>query len=60
VQINLLNLEEMSRGSIAAIDLKQDKVLGSIGTMKAQGFNPNCIMLLTKHFQKGGLHAGTR
>lgn len=46
VQNSLLNLEGLSDGSITVIDLKQDKVLGSIETLKAQGFNPNCIMLL--------------
>ncbi len=55
VQNSLLNLEGMSDGSITVIDLKQDKVLGSIDTLKAQGFNPNCIMLLPNHFQPGGL-----
>ena len=57
VQNSLLNLEGMSDGSITVIDLKNDKVLGSIDTLKAQGFNPNCIMLLPNHFQKGGLRA---
>ena len=57
VQNSLLNLEGMSDGSITVIDLKQDKVLGSIDTLKAQGFNPNCIMLLPNHFQPGGLRA---
>ena len=57
VQNSLLNLEGMSDGSITVIDLKEDKVLGSIDTLKAQGFNPNCIMLLPNHFQKGGLRA---
>jgi DNA-binding beta-propeller fold protein YncE len=60
VQNSLLNLEGLSDGSITVIDLKQDKVLGSIDTLKAQGYNPNCIMLLPNHFQKGGLHVGTR
>jgi DNA-binding beta-propeller fold protein YncE len=60
VQNSLLNLEGLSDGSITVIDLKNDKVLGSIDTLKAQGFNPNCIMLLPNHFQKGGLRAGTR
>ena len=58
VQNSLLNLEGLSDGSITVIDLKQDKVLGSIDTLKAQGFNPNCIMLLPNHFQPGGLRAG--
>ena len=55
VQNSLLNLEGMSDGSITVIDLTQDKVLGSIDTLKAQGFNPNCIMLLPNHFQQAGL-----
>jgi len=58
VQNSLLNLEGLSDGSITVIDLKQDKVLGSIDTLKEQGFNPNCIMLLPNHFQPGGLRAG--
>ena len=45
----------MSDGSITVIDLKNDKVLGSIDTLKAQGFNPNCIMLLPNHFQQSTL-----
>jgi len=57
VQNSLLNLEGMSDGSITVIDLKQNKVLGSIDTLKTQGFNPNCIMLLPNHFQPGGLRA---
>ena len=55
VQNSLLNLEGMSDGSITVIDLKADKVLGSIDTLKAQGFNPNCIMLLP--IQPGDLRA---
>jgi DNA-binding beta-propeller fold protein YncE len=55
VQNSFLNLEGMSDGSITAIDLKGDKVLGSIDTLKAAGFNPNCIMPLPNHFQKGGI-----
>jgi hypothetical protein len=60
VQNSLLNLEGMSDGSITVIDLKTDKVLGSIDTLKAAGFNPNCIMPLPNHFQKGGLRASTQ
>ncbi|MDO9118105.1 MAG: YncE family protein [Nitrospira sp.] len=55
VQNSLLNLEGLSDGSITVIDLKQDKVLGSIETLKAQGLNPNCIMLLPD--QSGDLRA---
>jgi DNA-binding beta-propeller fold protein YncE len=58
VQNSLLNLDGMSDGSITVIDLKHDKVLGSIDTLKTQGFNPNCIMLLPNHFRPGGLRAG--
>jgi len=58
VQNSLLNLEGISDGSITVIDLKNDKVLGSIDTLKTQGFNPNCIMLLPNHFRPGGLRAG--
>jgi len=55
VQNSLLNLEGMSDGSITVIDLTKGTVLGSIDTLKAQGFNPNCIMLLPNHFQKAWL-----
>ena len=55
VQNSLLNLEGMSDGSITVIDLKSDKVLRHIDTLKAQGFNPNCIMLLPNHFQSSNL-----
>jgi hypothetical protein len=55
VQNSFLNLDGMSDGSITVIDLKADKVLGSIDTLKAQGFNPNCIMLLPT--QPGDLRA---
>ncbi len=57
VQNSLLNLEGLSDGSITVIDLKQDKILGSIDTLKAQGFNPNCIMPLPNHLRPTGLHA---
>lgn len=57
VQNSFLNLEGMSDGSITVIDLKNDKVLGNIDTLKSSGFNPNCIMLLPNHFQNSGLRA---
>jgi DNA-binding beta-propeller fold protein YncE len=57
VQNSLLNLEGMSDGSITVIDLTKGTVLRSIDTLKAQGFNPNCIMLLPNHFQQAGLRA---
>jgi len=55
VQNSFLNLEGMSDGSITVIDLKEDKILGSIDTLKAAGFNPNCIMPLPNHFQQASL-----
>ena len=56
VQNSLLNLEGMSDGSITVIDLaKGGKVLGNIETLKRQGLNPNCIMLLPNHFQQAGV-----
>ena len=55
VQNSFLNLDGMSDGSITVIDLKADTILGNIDTLKAQGFNPNCIMLLPT--QLGDLRA---
>ncbi|HEX3203584.1 MAG TPA: YncE family protein [Nitrospiraceae bacterium] len=46
VQNSLLNLEGMSDGSITVIDLPKQEVVASIDTLKNQGFNPNCIVLL--------------
>jgi len=60
VQNSLLNLEGMSDGSITVIDLKNDKVLGSIDTLKAAGFNPNCIMPLPNHFRETRTQVGSR
>ena len=57
VQNSLLNLEGLSDGSITVIDLSTSKVMGSIDTLKEQGFNPNCIMLLPNHFQPSGMRA---
>ena len=57
VQNSLLNLEGMSDGSITVIDLTKGTVLRGIDTLKAQGFNPNCIMLLPNHFKQPDLRA---
>jgi len=46
VQNALLNLPEMSDGSITVVDLKTEKVIGSIDTLKNKGLNPNSIVLL--------------
>ena len=46
VQNALLNLPGMSDGSITVIDLGKGDVIGSVNTLKDQGFNPNSIVLL--------------
>lgn len=46
VQNSLLNLPEMSDGSITVIDVAKGEPIASIDTLKNQGFNPNCIVLL--------------
>ncbi|WP_447986390.1 YncE family protein [Nitrospira sp. Nam74] len=52
VQNSLLNLEGMSDGSITVIDLTKEALLTTIDTLKRQGLNPNCIMLLPNHFKR--------
>lgn len=46
VQNALLNLPGMSDGSITVVDLKAEKVIGSVDTLKNKGYNPNSIVLL--------------
>jgi DNA-binding beta-propeller fold protein YncE len=46
VQNSLLNLPGMSDGSITVVDLVRGESIGSIDSLKDQGFNPNCIVLL--------------
>jgi len=46
VQNSLLNLPSMSDGSITVIDLVKGEVVAIVDTLKNQGFNPNCIVLL--------------
>ena len=46
VQNNLLNLPGLSDGSISVVDLKKGETVASIDTLKNQGLNPNCIILL--------------
>jgi DNA-binding beta-propeller fold protein YncE len=46
VQNALLNLPGMSDGAITVIDLKTDKVVASMDTLKNTGYNPNSIVLL--------------
>ena len=46
VQNSLLNLPGMSDGSVTVIDLLKGEPIASVDTLKNQGFNPNCIVLL--------------
>jgi hypothetical protein len=46
VQNALLNLPGMSDGSITVIDLKAEKTIGTIDTLKNAGYNPNSLVLL--------------
>jgi DNA-binding beta-propeller fold protein YncE len=46
VQNNLLNLPGLSDGSISVVDLEKGETIASIDTLKNQGLNPNCIILL--------------
>lgn len=51
VQNSFLNLEGMSDGSITVVDVLKGEVVRSIDTLKEQGFNPNCIVLLPSDHQ---------
>lgn len=46
VQNTLLNLPGMSDGSVTVIDLKTNRVIASVDTLKNKGLNPNSIVLL--------------
>jgi DNA-binding beta-propeller fold protein YncE len=46
VQNTLLNLPGMSDGSVTVIDLKTEKAIASMDSLKNQGLNPNSIVLL--------------
>lgn len=48
VQNSLLNLPNMSDGSITVVDLENFTVKTSINTFKDQGLNPNCIVMMPK------------
>lgn len=48
VQNAFLNLPGMSDGSITVIDLKAQKAIRTIDTLKKRGYNPNSIVLLPK------------
>jgi hypothetical protein len=46
VQNSFLNLPGMSDGSITVIDLAKGEAIGSVDTLKDQGFAPNSLVLL--------------
>jgi hypothetical protein len=46
VQNSFLNLPEMEDGSISVIGLEKLEKVATIDTLKEQGLNPNCIVLL--------------
>ena len=48
VQNSLLNLPDMSDGSVSVVDLETNKVVGEIDVLKKAGLNPNCIIMLPK------------
>ena len=54
VQNTLLNLPGMSDGSITVIDLKSEKVVRSVDTLKNAGYNPNSIVLLPQWNELAG------
>jgi DNA-binding beta-propeller fold protein YncE len=49
VQNSLLNLPGMSDGSITVIDVAKGEKIASVDTLKNQGFNPNCIVLIPEN-----------
>ena len=46
VQNSFINLPGMRDGSVSVVDLKTQKVVASMDTLKNMGFNPNSIVLL--------------
>ena len=48
VQNSFINLPGMRDGSVSVVDLKAQKVVASMDTLKKMGYNPNCIVLLPK------------
>ncbi len=48
VQNSFINLPGMSDGSISVVDLATREVIDSWDTLKDNGFNPNCIVLLAE------------
>jgi hypothetical protein len=54
VQNSLLNLPGMSDGSVTVINLVKGEVVASMDTLKNQGLNPNCIVLLPEWHHDAG------
>jgi DNA-binding beta-propeller fold protein YncE len=48
VQNSLLNLPDMSDGSVSVVDLEKNAVVARIDVLQKAGLNPNCIILLPK------------
>ncbi|MGR9012752.1 MAG: YncE family protein [Gammaproteobacteria bacterium] len=48
VQNSFLNLPNMDDGSISVIDLNKQELIASIDSLKKQGLNPNCIIMMPK------------
>ncbi len=46
VQNSLLNLPGLSDGSVTVVDFEKGAAIASMDTLKNDGFNPNCIVLL--------------
>ena len=54
VQNSFINLPGMRDGSVSVVDLKTQKVVASMDTLKNMGLNPNCIVLLPQWNDLGG------
>jgi DNA-binding beta-propeller fold protein YncE len=48
VQNSLLNLPDLSDGSVSVVDLEKKAVVAKIDVLQKGGFNPNCIILMPK------------
>ena len=54
MQNSFLNLPGMRDGSVTVVDLKTQKAVASMDTLKNMGFNPNSIVLLPQWNEMGG------
>jgi DNA-binding beta-propeller fold protein YncE len=52
VQNSLLNLPDMSDGSVTVIDLEKNEAVAQIDVLKKAGYNPNCIIMLPKWYSE--------